>query len=210
MTIVISTMYIPPANQVHDPDTIADFIDAHGFATVVSAPGGVPYASHLPVLHDRDSRTLRSHMARANGQWRHFTPGAEVLCIFHGPHSYIRPVWYAAPGAVPTWNYAVAHVHGVAELVEEPGALRRIVADTVEKYERHYESPWPMDLPDETIAGLLRAIVGFSIRITRIEAKFKLGQNRSAEDQTGMLAGLAADPSEDANALAEFVLRMRG
>jgi transcriptional regulator len=201
-------MYIPKPNQVHDDETIAEFIGAHGFATVITAPGGVPYASHLPVLHDKKEGVLWSHMARANEQWRHFADGKEVLCIFHGPHAYISPSWYEAKVAVPTWNYAVAHVYGVAEIVQDPATLRKIVEDVTEKYEKRFENPWELQLPEDTIHGLLKAIVGFSIRITRIEAKFKLGQNRSKEDQESMLSALENDPEQDSKALGAFVKKM--
>lgn len=98
-------MYIPVFNKVNDPQKAFDLIDAYGFATVVTTKSGVPWASHLPVLLDRgdDGKgVLRSRMALANEQWHHFDPGQEVLCIFHGPHSYISPSWYSSRVAVPT------------------------------------------------------------------------------------------------------------
>ena len=202
-------MYIPKPNQIHDVAAIAEFIGAHGFATVVTSRDGIPFASHLPVLHDDERGLLWSHMARANEQWRHFSSNTEVLSIFHGPHSYIRPSWYASKVAVPTWNYAVAHVYGIPEITDDPVVLRRIVEDTTVKYEKRFERPWVMELPEDTVGGLMKAIVGFSIRITRVEAKFKLGQNRSTEDQESMLRALATDSSRDAKALAEFIQKQK-
>ena len=113
-------MYIPRPNQITDSETIARFIDSHGFANVVTSHQGVPFVSHLPVIHDQDRGILRAHMARANEQWRHFQAEAEVLCVFSGPHAYISPRWYASDAVVPTWNYAAAHVYGVPEVFEEP------------------------------------------------------------------------------------------
>jgi len=202
-------MYIPKANQVHDADAISEFIGAHGFATIVSSHDGIPFASHLPVLHDQNHGLLWSHMARANEQWRQFSSDREILCIFHGPHSYISPSWYTSKVAVPTWNYAVAHVYGTPKLTDDPIILRKIVDDTTEKYEKRFERPWVMDLQEDVVGGLMKAIVGFSIKITRIEAKFKLGQNRSAEDQESMLRFLGSDLSQDAKALAEFIKKQK-
>src|SRR4249920_938587 len=101
-------MYIPVPNRIEDPAKIRSFIHDHGFASVITHSGVSPYVSHLPVLldHAPGGDTLRSHMARANEQWRHFASDAEILCVFHGPHAYVSPSWYASKIAVPTWNYA--------------------------------------------------------------------------------------------------------
>jgi transcriptional regulator len=146
-------------------------------------------------------------MARANEQWRHFESSEEVLCIFHGPHSYISPSSYVMQETVPTWNYAVVHAYGMAKIVEDAAILRQIVTDTTTKYESHRPLPWQITLPDAALAAMLNAIVGFTVRITRIEAKFKLGQNRSQADQSGMLRDLHASPDPASQQLASFISR---
>jgi transcriptional regulator len=201
-------MYIPASNRIDDHQKAFDLIDAYGFATVVTSRNGVPWASHLPVLLDRaegGSGALRSHMARANEQWRHFDSGQEVLCIFQGPHSYISPSWYASKVAVPTWNYATVHVYGFPSVEADPDGLRKIVDDTTNKYEKNFDKPWTMRLPGSTIDSLMGAIVGFHIKISRSEAKFKFGQNRSEEDQEAMLDALESSKKADARALAAFM-----
>ena len=204
-------MYIPAFNRVDDRGRITDFIDAHGFATLVSQGSTGLTASHLPVLWDKtDSKwgMLRSHMARANPQWQHFESGQEVLCIFQGPHAYISPSWYVMQHTVPTWNYAAVHVYGVPELLDTAG-LRQIVYDTTTKYESAMPQPWSIPLSEQELEKMLKAIVGFSIRITRVEAKFKLGQNRSAEDQESMLHALQRSDTPGDRELAEFILEQR-
>lgn len=201
-------MYIPAANRVDDKTRINSFIQANGFATVVTQNNGRLYASHLPVLFDEAEEghgVLRSHMARANEQWRHFESSEEMLCIFHGPHSYISPSCYVMQETVPTWNYAVVHVYGMAKVVEDAALLREIVTDTTAKYESHRPIPWKITLPDAALAAMLNAIVGFTIQIMRIEAKFKLGQNRSQADQSGMLRDLHASPDPASQQLASFI-----
>jgi transcriptional regulator len=201
-------MYIPTAYHVDDKTRINSFIHANGFATVVTQYDGRLWASHLPVLFD-DAKEghgiLRSHMARPNEQWRHFDSSQEVLCIFHGPHSYISPSSYVMQETVPTWNYAVVHVYGMAEVVEDAAVLRQIVTDTTTKYESQRTVPWTITLPEAALAGMLNAIVGFTIQITRIEAKFKLGQNRSQADQSGMLRDLQASPDAGSRQLGSFI-----
>jgi transcriptional regulator len=201
-------MYIPKVNRVDNAAKVRAFIHAHGFAMLITHAQGIPWGSHLPVLLDEiegHDGFLRSHMARANDQWQHFRPDQEVLCIFHGPHSYISPSWYTVKVAVPTWNYATVHVYGVPQINDDPAFVRKVVEDTTAKYEEKMEVPWSLHLPDEMVNGLLKAIVGFTIRITRVEAKFKLGQNRSKEDQAAMLKALAASEDPGSRTLAVFI-----
>jgi transcriptional regulator len=204
-------VYIPAANRLEDPERVRAFIHAHGFATIVSQAEGSPWASHLPLLLDESpgGDRLRCHMARANEQWRHFASGGEILCIFHGPHAYISPSWYEAKIAVPTWNYAVVHVYGIPQVEADPAFMRKVLDDTVSKYEASMPMPWRMDFPEDAVAAYMKAIVAFSVRITRVEAKFKLGQNRSPEDQAGMLSALEKSDYPESRALAEFI-RLQG
>ena len=201
-------MYIPPLNRVEDRKAINAFIHAHSFATLITNTDHGIVASHLPVLFDEPANILRSHMGRANEQWKHFTGTGEVLCIFHGPHAYISPSWYEQQHTVPTWNYAVVHVYGKPSVLDET-ELRQIVLDTTAKFESTMPSPWKIPLSEKEIGAMLKAIVGFKIEIARVEAKFKLGQNRSREDQEKMLRSLKAAPDEESRALAQFIQAQR-
>ncbi len=201
-------MYIPLFNRVDDRRKICQFIHAYGFATLVTQAEGAPCASHLPVLLDEQVGAhgrLRSHMARANPQWQHFATREEVLCIFQGPHAYISPSCYVMQHTVPTWNYAAIHVYGRPVIVDH-AALKQIVFETTDKYESGMPVPWTIPLSDSEIDAMARAIVGFSIEITRMEAKFKLGQNRSNEDQEKMVKALEASADAGSRSLAEFIL----
>jgi transcriptional regulator len=203
-------MYIPAPNRISDPARINEFIHAYGFATLVTNGKDGPWASHLPFVLDEaeGGGRLRCHMARANEQWHHFDSHPEVLCIFLGPHAYVSPSWYSAKIAVPTWNYAAVHVYGRAR-VEDDAFLRKTVVDTTAKYESAMPTPWKMPIPEEYIVSMMKAIVGFSIQITKVEAKFKLSQNRSREDQLGVLAGLEKSGALESLSLARFT-RVQG
>jgi transcriptional regulator len=201
-------MYIPVFNRVDDRKKISAFIHAHGFATLITEADGAPFASHLPFLLDDaagEDRRLRSHMARANPQWKHFAAQKEVLCIFHGPHAYISPSWYVMQHTVPTWNYAAVHVYGRPEIVSD-AELKRIVIDTTHQYESGRPEPWSIPLSDAEMESMCKALVGFKIEISRVEAKFKLGQNRSAEDRASMLQALQKAPDCGSRELAAFMM----
>jgi transcriptional regulator len=202
-------MYIPAFNRVEDGDKIDELINRYGFATLVTHKDGALLASHLPMLLEKaegGERVLRSHMARANRQWQHFTSEGEVLCIFSGPHAYISPSWYEMQHTVPTWNYAAVHVYGRARIIDDSLALRKIVFDTTAEYESIMPRPWQIPLSEDETNEMLKAVVGFTIEVDRVEAKFKLGQNRSAEDQQGMLRGLLASPDSASQELGKFIM----
>jgi transcriptional regulator len=143
-------------------------------------------------------------MARANPQWQGFGEAQPVLAIFHGPHAYVSPSWYRATG-VPTWNYAVVHVYGRARPIEDQATLRSLIERLTALHEARNPSPWRNDLPDDRYHDLLGKIVGFEIDIERMEAKFKLSQNRSDADRQGVIAGLRGTGRSSDAVLAELM-----
>ena len=202
-------MYIPPAFRVEDASKLAAFMQRHSFATLITHDGAAPFASHLPMLFRPDAGrhgTLVSHMARANPQWEHFASGGEVLAIFHGPHSYISPSWYQTELAVPTWNYAAVHAYGIPTVFSEHERVVSLLRETVSAYEASFEPPWPGDLPEDFRDKLMHGIVAFEIPVTRIEGKFKLGQNRPAADTQGVFDALSRSDDAASLALARMML----
>jgi len=176
-------------------------------ATLVTLAADGLRASILPMLFDSDDGelgTLRGHLARGNPQWRDFDSGMDALAIFDGPDAYITPAWYEEKRltgkVVPTWNYVTVHAHGQLTLRHEPEWLLAHVRRLVERHEAGRAVPWSVDdAPDGYVEGQVRAIVGLELRVTRLEAKRKLSQNRSAADFAGVVTGLAGGtPAEQA------------
>ena len=203
-------MYVPPALAESRAGVLTQFIRRHGFGTLVTSdPQAGLCASHLPFLFAEDGEgrgTLTSHMARQNDQWRALTPGAEVLVIFQGPHTYVSPRWYQTKLAVPTWNYTAAHAYGRPRLIEDPAAVRRVLSDTVAAYEGTGDGAWSDgDLPPDFAQKMASAVVAFAVEVARIEGKFKLSQNRPAGDRRGVVAALEAVGGDDARAVAELM-----
>ena len=187
-------MYVP-AHFAAPDDAVQQLLAAPGAVDLVSAtPAGLT-ATTLPMLHDPRTSTLSGHLARNNVQWRE-TVG-EVLVIVRGPDAYISPSWYASKAehgrVVPTWNYVTAHVYGELTWHDDPAWVEALVRRLTEQHEAGRPHPWGVDdAPPRFVAGQLRAIVGVEVRITRVEAKAKLSQNRPAADVDGVIAGLAA------------------
>lgn len=202
-------MYIPSAFEQQDRTKLATFMEQHSFATLVTqSPEGVPFASHIPLLLEKDSEMswrLVGHLARANPQAQQFQSGREVLAVFHGPHAYISPRWYQAKPAVPTWNYAAVHAYGAVKVITDEARLMELVRKTVSFYEGDGPEAWDGELPPEYFSKMLRGIVGFEIEISRLEGKFKLGQNRSVEDMAGVYNALQNSKQPEDRLLAELM-----
>jgi transcriptional regulator len=139
---------------------------------------------------------LKGHLSRANTQWREFSPSVEALAIFSGPQHYITPNWYpekeATGKVVPTWNYAVVHAYGHLKVIEDGKWLMAHLNTLTTTHEAESPAPWKVsDAPADHIASLARGIVGLEMVIERIEGKWKVSQNRSEQDRSGVADGLA-------------------
>ncbi|REE94552.1 PaiB family negative transcriptional regulator [Paenibacillus taihuensis] len=197
-------MYIPKHTRVEDEATLFAFLERYSFATLISTSGGHPTASHLPLVLDRENRCLMGHFARANSQWTDIS-GEEVLAIFHGPHTYISSSWYETNQSVPTWNYAAVHAYGQAELIEDEAELLQCLNEMVAKYEEPGSAYRIDDSNRDTIDGLMKGIVGFRIRLDRLEGKWKLSQNHSKERQALVISKLEQSSSNNAQEIARLM-----
>jgi transcriptional regulator len=201
-------LYIPPHFSACDRAALARIIHDHPFATLITPAPAEPLVTHLPLLHVADCEphgTLLGHFARANPHWRE-SEGAESIAIFHGPHAYVSPSWYAEPSsAVPTWNYVVVHAHGRIELAPRPADTRAILDTMIQRFESPRPAPWRLGLDRKRLDAMVAAIVGFRLKVRRVEAKFKLSQNRSRDDRMRVAAALDAEAYADAAATAAWV-----
>jgi transcriptional regulator len=190
-------MYVPAAFALDD-DAVRDLLASHGAADLVTHTSQGLLATMLPFVFDPDAGehgALLGHVARNNPQWQAEVLG-EALVIVHGPDAYVSPSWYASKAehgrVVPTWNYVTAHVYGRLVVHDDPAWVEALVRRLTDEHEAVLPHPWSVDdAPPRYVAGQLRAIVGVELQVTRIEAKAKLSQNRSAADVDGVVAGLA-------------------
>jgi transcriptional regulator len=200
-------MYLPAHFAEQRPEALHALMRAHPLATLVVPTADGIEANHVPMLLDGDAGILRGHVARANGVWR-TAPNGDALAVFHGPQAYITPSWYRAKAehgkVVPTWNYAVVHAHGSLRWIDDAAWLRALVTRLTETHEAGFSAPWHVaDAPRDYVDQMLRAIVGFELKITRLEGKFKLSQNRAAADIDGVVAGLDAAGDDASAALVQ-------
>nr|WP_314607144.1 FMN-binding negative transcriptional regulator [uncultured Janthinobacterium sp.] len=194
-------MYSPASFREERLDVLHGLMAAHPLGALVLHGADGLCADHLPFeiaapTSDAPFGTLRAHVARANPLWR--AAGAGCMVIFQGPHAYITPAWYAekqrSGKEVPTFNYAVVHAHGPLRAIDDRAWLLGLVTRLTARHEADQAAPWQVsDAPADYIDKMLKAIVGIEIPLTRITGKWKLGQNRSMQDQATMAHGLALD-----------------
>jgi transcriptional regulator len=208
-------MYLPQVYREERPKVQFDLIRTHPLGLLISSGNGGLMANPIPFVaypEEGAQGVLRAHVARANPQWAEMASTAECLVVFQGPHAYISPSWYATKATthkvVPTWNYATVHVWGRPRANEDASWLRRQIDDLTHAHEGGRPAPWEVrDAPADFIAAQLKAIVGIEITITRIEAKWKMSQNRSEPDRRGVATGLRAEGGADKTADANLVER---
>jgi len=212
-------MYVP-AHFAMDDAAVRDLLDRHGAGDLVTATADGLRCTMLPFVHDAsvgEHGVLLGHFARNNDHWQQ-APVGEAMVILRGPDAYISPNWYASKAehgrVVPTWNYVLVAVHGTVRVHDDAAWTRDIVERLTRAHEAGRPEPWAVsDAPPPYIEGQLKAIVGIEIEIERIEAKWKLSQNRSAEDVAGVIAGLGAGSDDDvalADAMATIEERRAG
>ncbi|WP_044007060.1 FMN-binding negative transcriptional regulator [Jannaschia sp. CCS1] len=206
-------MFQPSIFRETDTSNMHMLMRSHPFATLVTASDGVLSADHLPlVLHSEDSgrSVLHGHLSAGNPLCRAGGSGSEVLGVFHGPQSYITPSWYASKAehgrVVPTWNYVSVHVRGALRLTRDPKWLLRHLEDLTAQHESEREKPWSVaDAPDDFVERQFRGLVGLEITISDLQGVWKVSQNKTSVDQSGVAAGLRSEGGAEEVAISELV-----
>lgn len=184
-------MYNPTRFKSTDTNEAFDLMDQNPFATLITVDNNKPLVSQVPLTPKKidNSIVLVGHLARANPHWKSFEKSLATV-IFHGPHTYITPKWYAKNN-VPTWNYSTVHVTGSIELIEDYNGLVDCLKELTTHAERHWPSGWDFFIPDDLSGEVLtKSIVGFKIKVNEINFKKKLGQSLSPADRAGAIRGL--------------------
>jgi transcriptional regulator len=219
-------VYLPPLFTEPDTEVLIAHVERHEFGLLVSQGArGSDYpppdhpppdhpladrpeliASQIPFLVARRGETLllQGHLARANPQTADLD--GEVLAIFPGPHAYISPGWYEAGPAVPTWNYATVHAYGTARAIRDREWLRDMLDRMSRRHEAREPAPWRMrDLPPAYLETMLGGIIGIEIAVSRLEGKFKLSQNRPADDRPRIAAALERRTDDGSRQIAALM-----
>lgn len=193
-------MFTPKHFENNNRSEILDFVQANSFGTIVSS-GTKTLATHIPLDIDSSGKFLSGHISAANPQAKELIDGAEVLCIFLGPHAYVSSSWYNHQN-VPTWNYIAVHIYGRVRLTSGSETVEALKV-TLDKYEAGSENPVSKeDFSGDYLAKSIRGIVSFQIEISTIKASYKLSQNRDKTDYTRIVDQLEKRGSHNDHAIA--------
>jgi transcriptional regulator len=195
-------MYLPKHFSVDDPALLAQLIAEYPLATIVGSLENQLEINHLPLMLSSDRTKLYGHIARVNPLVKVAgSSNTSVTAIFNGPQAYVTPAWYPSKKetgkVVPTWNYAVVHAQGNIKLIEDVQWLRSHVAQMTNIHEPTYQSNWKLDdAPEDYVQMMLKAIIGIEIEVQSLTGKFKLSQNRPAEDYAAVVETIEKSPQE--------------
>ena len=200
-----------PHFLLHDRDEIRRLIRENPWMTIVSSPPerGI-VASHYAFLLDEAASTedeivLIGHVGRPDEQ-AHELGQHEVLLIVQGPHGYISPSWYPEGDIIPTWNHVTAHLYGTPELLSDDENLQAL-SDLTDHFESRVVNPRGLHLDPEYSRRIARGTVGVRLRVTRVDARAKLSQNKSPEVVDSIIGELESDRSYSHAELAREMRR---
>lgn len=204
-------MYQPPHHREDRLDVQHTLIETHPFGLLISNGGTELLANGLPFILKRDHGSfglLKAHMAKANNQWQGLD-GQRVLIVFQGPLSYVTPSFYETKKetgkVVPTWNYVMVQVRGIARVHADPAWLAEQINELTDLQENARPEPWRVsDAPEAYIESQLRGIVGIEVAVDAIEGKWKVSQNRPEADRRGVAEGLASQNPEMARLVRDY------
>lgn len=198
-------MYTPPYNRAEDRAEMLAMMRANNFCLLVTGAGGELHGTHLPCLVDERGERLviELHMAKANPQWQQFFDD-EVMVVFAGPHAYVSPRWYARAEAVPTWNYAAVHAYGKVAVFDDRDAKYAAQRRLVAAHDPDWLGGFDAQARDY-VDSLLSGIVVFEVDVTRIDARWKLSQNRGRQEQELIIDNLERSAAAGDQALAALM-----
>ena len=206
-------MYCPSHFNEERPEVLSQLMRTYPLATVVRSSADGLVADHIPLMYeeaqaDKPARLI-GHVAKNNVLCQSGS-GSEHLLIFQGPNTYVSPNWYPSKAiagkVVPTWNYAVVHVHATLTTVEDPQAILPILSSLTQRHESSQPHPWQVgDAPQDYIDTMVSNVVGVVFQVRRIQGKWKVSQNQPADNRKGVVSALGAHGTDVSSAMAALV-----
>jgi transcriptional regulator len=199
-------MYAPRHFAESDPIVLRDAVREIRAGHLVTVGSEGIEASFVPLLISDDTATVTGHLARGNGQWHRLDPSLPVLVTWVGPSAYVSPSFYPSKDehgkVVPTWNFVTVQARGMLTVHDDDGWKRALVGTLTDTHEGTRDRPWSVeDAPVDYVSSMVAGIVGFEVRITSLEGKWKLSQNKSATDVAGVIAGLRSESATPTDGL---------
>jgi len=202
-------MYIPKHFENTDTGNIVAFMQQYSFGVIVTAQNNIPEATHIPFVIEQhgDEVIITSHFAKANPQAQQLLDN-EVMVIFSEPHAYVSPKHYEKEQSVPTWNYIAVHAYGRARIIEDKEGQLLMMEKMINQYDTAYLNQWN-NLPDEFKTKMLKGIVAFEIKVTSLQAKNKLSQNRSETERENIINAFEKSTDNNEAVIAGYMKKTK-
>ena len=172
---------------------IIAFMKENSFAIITGMGENFPVATQIPLeVEEKDGKLfLHGHIMKKTDHHLAFEKNNNVLVLFTGPHCYVSASWYNNPQTASTWNYMTVHAKGKIIFTDDDGTYEAVKSIT-NKYEGTATKAAFNNMPKEYVLPLIKAIVGFSIEIEKLENVFKLSQNKKYDEQLNIITQLRA------------------
>lgn len=172
---------------------IIAFMKKNSFAIITGMGENFPVATQIPLeVEEKDGKLfLHGHIMKKTDHHLAFEKNNNVLVLFTGPHCYVSASWYNNPQTASTWNYMTVHAKGKIIFTDDDGTYEAVKSIT-NKYEGTATKAAFNNMPKEYVLPLIKAIVGFSIEIEKLENVFKLSQNKKHDEQLNIITQLRA------------------
>jgi transcriptional regulator len=209
-------MFVRPCWVPKREDDTLQIIADNPWALLVSQGSDGPLATNLPLLVEKaqekeesgaaPSLVLVGHLARANDHLAQLQRNdAPVLAIFEGPWSYVTASWYPKRQMPSTYYYTAVHCYGRLEFQQEP-ELDASLEDLTQRMEAPHANGWStQEIPRSEITRRFAAIRGFRMVVSRVEAKFKLGQDEPLNDAIAVAGELEKHSGQSDRSLAAMI-----
>lgn len=170
------------------------FIESHPLALLIHQHEGTFYATHLPMIlmADSDGRlSLAGHLPLKNPQALLVRKRLHAMAIFATPSAYVSGTWYEVPG-VSTMNYEAVHIQGIVSETSYE-RLVQILHAMNQRLEYLYNPEQPLrlhELSANYLESQYKNLLGFELRIEKVETTRKLSQNKSGKDRASIISYL--------------------
>lgn len=207
-------MFIPKKFQQHDFVHIKSLMTEFPLATIVAASTKTLESSHVPLYFaenadDSEYGFLYGHIAKVNPLYT-MPANSQWLVIFQDTGHYISPNWYPNKAIthkeVPTWNYRSVHFAVEPTFTTNPIVLKQLIRQLSDIHEATQPMPWSLnDAPEQYIEAMCKAIVGFKLKITGVQAQFKLSQNKDKATIASIIKNLRRLNTDSSNRMADHI-----
>ncbi len=163
-----------------DMHRIRLFVDSFPLAMITTFSGNEWQCSHIPLFWRLDKcDELFGHVDACNPQFSG-APELDAHIAFCGPNAFIPPEAYSSH-QLPTWNYLAVHARAQIVVDRDPERNFAVLSQTASRLEARAR-PFNVSGNDERIQRWIGSICGLHIKISQVEGRFKLSQDKSPED----------------------------